>query len=124
SFSASRRDFKMRRSRAAYMDQVLLFLQEIQEPSQVIQHWLSSSISTKRFVNLRSPTTMKLPSPSPIGMTSEWAREFFETISLFYPRPLCGRGKGRVLRVFHKHTPAQLGLDSSTPCWNDEQRRL
>ena len=35
-----------------------------------------------------------------------------------------GEGRVRVLRVFHEHTPAQLGLDSSTPCWNDEQRQL
>src|SRR5499433_3105335 len=91
----------MRRSRAAYMDQVLLFLQEIQEPSQVIQHWLSSSISTKRFVNLRSPTTMKLPSPSPIGMTSEWAREFFEPFLFFTLARFAGEGRVRVC-VFSK----------------------
>src|SRR5215471_20556739 len=90
----------MRRSRAAYMDQVLLFLQEIQEPSQVIQHWLSSSISTKRFVNLRSPTTMKLPSPSPIGMTSEWAREFFEPFLFFTLARFAGEGRVRVLCFF------------------------
>src|SRR5262249_23863567 len=57
------------------------------------------------FRETRSPTTMKLPSPSPIGMTSEWAREFFEPFLFFTLARFCGRGKVRVLRVFHKHTP-------------------